>query len=129
MGAWTHAIVIIFSSVFGGGGFASGAWTFLERRDKRKQAVIRLSMGFAYSQITSLGTVYLRRGSITVDEYEDYRHYYFDPYHELGGNGVAERMMQQVSNLPFASHNENVEIFGNHEERIYHNVPVISSPR
>lgn len=127
MGSWTHAFVIIVSSIFGAGGFASGAWSFIERRDKRKQAVIRLSMGFAYSQITSLGTIYLRRGSITVDEYEDYRHYYFDPYHELGGNGVAERMMQQVSNLPFKPHDELTKIFVNPEERMFHNVPIVSN--
>lgn len=125
MNVWVKPIVIIISCILGSGGL----WHYLETRDKRKRATTQLIMGFAYSQITSLGTMYLRRGSITLDEYEEYRKYFFDPYHELGGNGTAERMMEQVANLPFASHDENTAVFGNHEPRYIHNVPVLASPQ
>lgn len=123
MDVWLRAGVIIFSCILGSGGL----WSYLEKRDKRKLATTQLLMGFAYSQITSLGTTYLRRGSITLDEYEEYLKYFFEPYQELGGNGTAARMMEQVARLPFRSHDENAEVFGNHEPRIIHNVPVIAS--
>ena len=34
------------------------------------------------------------------DEYEDLIHYLYDPYVELGGNGSAEKVMQEIKKLP-----------------------------
>ena len=39
-------------------------------------------------------------GSITKDEYENLHDYLYLPYQELGGNGTAEKIMKEVSNLP-----------------------------
>jgi hypothetical protein len=50
----------------------------------------------------TLGANYIQRGSVSRDEYEDYRKYFYDPYKELGGNGVAERIMQAVEQLPIS---------------------------
>jgi hypothetical protein len=58
-------------------------------------------MGLAYHNIVDLGMLYINRGSITKDEYEDFRKYFYEPYIALGGNGVAERIMEDVKNLPF----------------------------
>src|SRR5689334_14036995 len=60
-------------------------------------------MGLSYDKIVTLGMIYLQRGWITKDEYEDYRRYLFEPYKALGGNGVAEKIMDDVSKLPFRS--------------------------
>lgn len=60
-------------------------------------------MGLAYIELMTLGANYINRGSITRDEYEDYRKYFYDPYKELGGNGVAERIMEAVQQLPITS--------------------------
>ena len=57
-------------------------------------------MGLAYIELMTLAANYIHRGSITRDEYEDLRHYFYDPYKELGGNGVAEKMMKAVEELP-----------------------------
>lgn len=73
-------------------------------------------MGLAQAQIISLGSQYLDRGSVTHDEYENLYKYLYEPYKELGGNGPAERVMRNVSNLPSRPHANHPEIFRNREE-------------
>lgn len=48
----------------------------------------------------ALGTAYLSRGYITIDEYEDLQKYLFSPYSSFGGNGMAEKVMKEVQELP-----------------------------
>lgn len=123
MDAWIeHAVVIVLCSVLGSGGF----WTYLRSRDKKTHATTKLMMGLAYTQLTTLGIQYIERGSITKDEFEDYRRYFFEPYQALGGNGVAERIMCDVSRLPFRSHEEHSELFQN-ERGVISNVRVLSN--
>jgi hypothetical protein len=67
-------------------------------------------MGLAYDKITHLGMSYIERGWISKDEYEEFRKYLFDPYKDNGGNGVAEAIMNQVSQLPMRSPNKYSEL-------------------
>jgi len=85
-------------------GFAStGFWAYLQRKDSNKTQFERLTLGLAYDKIVSMGMAYIERGWITEDEYEDYRKYLYDPYKSLGGNGVTERIVAEVSSLPIMS--------------------------
>lgn len=117
---WFRAILIVIGSVIGSGGF----WTFLQFKSTRGNATTRLMMGMAYREITTLGLTYIQRGYITMDELEDFRKYFFEPYEALGGNGVAKRVMRQVETLPFRSHTEQPSIFTNGQGRIFPNVSV-----
>lgn len=67
-------------------------------------------LGLAYEKITNLGLYYIERGWITKDEFEDFRKYLFEPYKELGGNGVGERIMEEVSQLPLKTHRKYADI-------------------
>lgn len=69
--------------------------------DHERSEMISLLMGLAQHQILFKGLEYLDRGWVTSDEYEDLRRYLYDPYHRLGGNGAAERIMHAVERLPF----------------------------
>lgn len=80
---------------------STGFWTYVLRRDSKKSATTRLLMGLGYSEIVKVGFTYIDRGWVTKDEYEDFRKYFYEPYVALGGNGVAERIMREVSSLPF----------------------------
>ena len=40
-----------------------------------------------------------KRGSITIDEYENLHDYLYLPYKEMGGNGSAEKVMTEVKKL------------------------------
>lgn len=121
MDVWIRASVIILGSILGSGGF----WAFLQRTNTRNHATTHLMMGVAYNQLTTLGIQYIERGSITKDEYEDLRKYFYDPYLALGGNGVAQRIMLEVESLPIRSHEHHADIFQN-PERVISNVHVFS---
>lgn len=85
-------------------GFAStGFWAYIQRKGTSRTEMDKLLLGLAYDKIVSMGMAFIERGWITRDEYEDYRKYLYDPYKALGGNGVTERIMAAVSNLPLMS--------------------------
>jgi hypothetical protein len=96
----------------------------MQHKDNNRDARTRLMMGMAYDKITTLGLTYITRGSITMDEFEDFRKYFYEPYEALGGNGVAKRIMRRVEVLPIQPHAENPAIFQNNNERVINNVRV-----
>lgn len=96
MEALTQIVITSATTVLAGGGF----WAWLQRRDTTKSATTRLMMGLAYDKLTTNGLTFIERGWVTKDEFEDYQKYLYEPYRELGGNGVAERIMLEVSQLP-----------------------------
>lgn len=106
MDTWWQVISVMLASVLG----SSGLWAYLSHRDKTKQATTRLLMGLAYDRITHVGMSYIERGWISKDELEDFRKYFFEPYKELGGNGVAEKFMEEINKLPLKSHTKYMEI-------------------
>jgi hypothetical protein len=57
-------------------------------------------MGLAYDKITSTGIEIVNRGVVTKDELEELNNFYWEPYKALGGNGVAEQIMNRVHGLP-----------------------------
>ena len=89
---------------------SSGFWAYLQSKDKQKSATTRLLMGLAYDKITYLGMRYIERGWITRDEYDDFQKYFYDPYTEFGGNGMADRIMGELSKLPLRRRNIYQEI-------------------
>jgi hypothetical protein len=122
---WIRAFVIVLGSVLGSGGL----WAYLQSRDSKRSATDRLMMGIAYEHITTYGIGYINRGYITKDEYEELMKYFYKPYKELGGNGVAERVMNEVNKLPFHAHDQYAGIFTNREqERFITNVRVVTNP-
>ena len=82
---------------------SSGFWAFLDRRSCKRNKFERLLIGLAHDRIVHVGRSYLHRGWITYDEYEDFIKYLYDPYSEFGGNGLAERIKDEVEGLPIKS--------------------------
>lgn len=81
---------------------SSGFWMYLDKKrgmKERKDPKNRLLMGLAHDRILYLGISYIKRGSITQDEYENV-HCLYDPYREMEGNGSASRIMCEVEKLP-----------------------------
>src|SRR6478609_472954 len=101
MEAWLQILLTSVGAVVASSGF----WAYITTKDKKKDATTRLLMGLSYDKIVTLGMIYIQRGWITKDEYEDYRRYLYEPYQALGGNGVAEKIMMEVSALPLRSMN------------------------
>lgn len=106
---WAQTLVSIVIAVIASSGF----WTFVIKRSERKDVRTQILIGLGHDRIMALGQVYLDRGYITPDEYENLYEYLYKPYTALGGNGTAKRMMDEVNRLPLRNHNEAV---GDHNE-------------
>lgn len=89
-------LIAIVASVFASGGF----WAYLQKKGDRKSATSRLLLGMAHDRIVYVGKTYIHRGYLTLDEYEDFMKYLYEPYSEFGGNGLAERIVEEVKRLP-----------------------------
>ena len=92
----TTTIVTLVVAIFGSQGF----WTWLTNRGKRKSDERRLLLGIAYRSIIEVSELYIKRGNITADEYHELEHYLYEPYKNMGGDGTAEKMMNDVKALP-----------------------------
>ena len=89
-------IITLVVAIFGSTGF----WTWLMNRNKTKSDESKLLMGLAYSEIIRRCERYIDRGFVSSDEYNELHRYLYEPYHNMGGNGTAERLMAEVKNLP-----------------------------
>ena len=93
-------IIAIIVSVFGSTGFwalITGIW---QAKTKKKSAESRMLKGIGHDRICELGSRFLKQGYITKDQYENLHDYLFIPYHDLGGNGTAEKIIEDVKRLP-----------------------------
>lgn len=79
---------------------AAGFWSYLNKRFDKKTAMSKMILGLGHDRIMTLGMMYIQRGYISHEEYEDLYKYLFQPYKEMGGNGSAERIMKEVDKLP-----------------------------
>lgn len=79
---------------------SSGLWAVVSKRVDKGDAERKMLVGLAHDRIVHLGMVYIERGYITQDEYENLRVYLYEPYEKMGGNGSAKRVMREVDKLP-----------------------------
>ncbi len=93
---WVQTIITIICSVLASSGF----WAYLMKREEKKDVKTRMLIGLGHDRIMYLGLAYINRGYITSDEYENLCVYLYAPYEEMGGNGSAKRIMEEVKKLP-----------------------------
>jgi hypothetical protein len=61
---------------------------------------IRLLRGIGQIEIIFFGTKFLEQGYITTEEYDSLKNEIYAPYLEIGGNGLAKKMMEEIEKLP-----------------------------
>lgn len=83
---------------------SSGVWLYMDKKRSSRNAMERLLIGLAHDRIICLSLLYIDRGYITPDEFENLHEFLFVPYKELGGNGSAVRLMEKVKGLPLHNH-------------------------
>lgn len=76
-----------------------GIWAWAKTRTQRNDSEDELLLQVAKNQLVAQGREYMKRGYITMDEYEEYESEY-QVYSRLGGNGLARRIFEQVDDLP-----------------------------
>lgn len=96
MDVWTQVAVPLVVAVL----TSSGLWAVVAKRVDKGDAQRKMLAGLAHDRIIHLGMVYVDRGYITQDEYENLNDYLYTPYEKMGGNGSAKRVMEEVRKLP-----------------------------
>lgn len=105
----TLTIIQLIFAALAGVGASSGFWVYMDNRRKRRDLSTKLLIGLAHDRIICLSLQYIERGYITTDEFENLHEFLFKPYSELGGNGSAIRLMDQVKKLPLYHHSRKVD--------------------
>lgn len=93
---WVNSLISIFGTVLASGGF----WAVLQKKMADRAASSQMLKGLAHDRIIFIGSKYIERGWITIEEYDDFMQYLVAPYEELGGNGSAAKIVEQVKKLP-----------------------------
>lgn len=93
---WLSLICGLVASFLG----SAGLWSLIQSRLNRKDVKSQMLEGLGHDRIMDLGTKYIKRGYIKPDEYENLVDYLYKPYVKLGGNGSAERIVEEVKRLP-----------------------------
>ena len=96
MHEWIELLVTVVCAVLA----SSGLWAFIQAKREKKDARMQVLVGVTHDRIIYLGMKYIERGWITNDEYENLYVYLYQPYLKMGGNGSAQRIMEEVKKLP-----------------------------
>lgn len=96
MEIWTQVAVPLIVALL----TSSGLWALVSKRADKNNAERKMLVGLAHDRIIHLGMVYIERGYVTQDEYENLQVYLYEPYEKIGGNGSARRVMEEVRKLP-----------------------------
>lgn len=78
---------------------SSGFWLLIQKKMDAKDAKTRMLIGLGHDKIIQLGLLYIARGYISADEYENLVDYLYAPYEALGGNGSAKKVIDEVKKL------------------------------
>lgn len=73
--------------------------TFCGQRRQKKDSTTAGLRILLYDRIKHLAKSYIARGWITTEELEDLMQMH-KVYHDLGGNGYLDKLMEQVHRLP-----------------------------
>lgn len=98
----THGemIISIIVAMFASTGFWAFLTYLMQRRDMRNSAESQMLKGLAHDRICYLGEKYIKQGYVTSDQFQNLHDYLYEPYKRLGGNGTAEKIMEEVRDLP-----------------------------
>jgi hypothetical protein len=88
-------VLTIFISVMASSGF----WMFISKKTEVSDCNKRLLLALAHDRIVYLSIKYIENGTISQDEYENL-HFLCKPYFDIGGNGTALRLFDEVKKLP-----------------------------
>ena len=105
MPIWTQILVPIVCSVLG----SAGLFALIENIADKKRASNKMLLGLGHYRIMRLGKIYLDRGWLTLEEYENLTKYLYEPYREMGGNGTAEKIMKDVAKLPIKDGEDGIQ--------------------
>ncbi len=72
----------------------------IKEMQKESQLVKAMCLGSLYDRTKFLGETYIKRGWITLGEYNDWFKYLYTPYHDAGGDGTVDKIAAEINKLP-----------------------------
>ena len=87
---------------------SSGFWSYILNNRNKKNVYKDMLIGLGHDRIFSLGMKYIQRGYIYTIEYENLIDYLYKPYKELGGNGSADKIIEEVKKLEIRREGQDV---------------------
>ena len=93
---WLPNVITLVVAAFG----SSGLWALISKRMDKKDVRTRMLLGLGHDRIINLCMKYIDRGYITRSEFENLTRYLYKPYEDMGGNGTAKRLMDEMKRLP-----------------------------
>lgn len=93
-------IITVLCSLFASSGF----WAFVQyraqKKDDKEDNMANMVRGLAHEHIVDIGREFIKRGYITLEEFNEFTKYLYEPYSKLGGNGLAKKIYDEVASLP-----------------------------
>ena len=89
---------------------SSGFWAFIQSRTGNKSVQTQMLIGLGHDRIVYLGMKYIERGWVTKDELENLVDYLYKPYENMGGNGTAKKIVDDVKKLPIKNTFSNLTV-------------------
>lgn len=84
---------------------SSGVWGVLSMLAQKRGTSTLLVLKLTQYVIVSEANRVLNQGYMTADDYDEIVKDLYEPYKLLGGNGLAEKMIGDISKLPLRSRN------------------------
>lgn len=72
----------------------------IQELKKETQIIKAMCLGSLYDRTKFLAETYIKRGWVSVKEYEDWMHYLYQPYHNGGGDGTIDYLKDKLAELP-----------------------------
>lgn len=79
---------------------SSGIWGYITVKHTKTKTSDRLLKGISQHLITQEGRRLIEKGYVTPSEYANMHRGLYKPYKQAGGNGLAERIINEVEKLP-----------------------------
>jgi hypothetical protein len=96
-------IMTIVLSCLGSAGLWSLITLLIQRKFKKdddSDLIKKALKGLLYTDCLGWGDKYIEQGWISIDDYNDFRRYHYEPYKALGGNSAVDRVETTLKALP-----------------------------
>ena len=98
-----NTILTIVISCIGSAGLWTLVNTIINRKYKKQDdndLIKRALKGLLYTDCVEWGEKYINQGYIDTQDFNDYLKYHYEPYVGLGGDGVVQKLMNEIQKLP-----------------------------
>jgi hypothetical protein len=96
---WNQWGALIFTGLYTVAASA-GFWKFFSQKQQEKEAELVLLLGLAHHIFHDICEDYIMQGWVNREEYETLIRTIYGPYKTLGGNGTADLIMKELSEIP-----------------------------